>query len=172
MKTENYIIREAQIADAEELVAYVKHLSEEPDLDIALGPGEFNLSTYEEEMILTEYAISDNSIFLVAEAEGKIVGALNCKGGVRKATRHSVILGISIFQDWRGRGIGDALMAEAIEWARGTGIVKRIELSVYARNERAIHLYEKHGFEVEGRRKRSVCRKGEYEDDLIMALIL
>jgi ribosomal protein S18 acetylase RimI-like enzyme len=172
MRRNNYIIRDAQVADAEKLVAYVNHLSEEPDLDIPLGPGEFNLSTYEEEMILTEYAFSDNSLFLVAEAEGRIVGALNCKGGLRRATRHAVILGISIDKDWRGQGIGNALIAEAIEWAKGTGIVKRIELSVYARNETAIHLYEKHGFEIEGRRKRSICRNGEYEDDLIMALIL
>jgi len=69
-------------------------------------------------------------------------------------------------------GSASALTAPAIEWAKGTGIVTRIELAVYARNAAAIHLYEKFGFEIEGRRRRAVYQNGEYVDDLIMALLL
>jgi len=88
------------------------------------------------------------------------------------ATRHAVSLGISIDRDWRNRGIGNALMAGALEWARKTDIVKRIQLTVYAHNSAAIHLYEKFGFEVEGRRLGAVYQGGKYLDDLVMALML
>lgn len=167
------VIREARPSDAEQLVAYVQRLSQEPEANITLSPGEFTLTVAEEEEILTKYALSDNSVYLVAEIGEKIVGILNCKGSTRQATRHSVILGgMAVDQVWRGKGIGSQLMARTIEWAKGTGIVSRIELFVFERNEAAIHLYRKFGFVVEGRRRKAIFRDGEYLDDLIMALLL
>jgi RimJ/RimL family protein N-acetyltransferase len=165
-------IEEADPSDAEDLINYIEQLILEPDINIPLAPGEFNLGVYEEEIILAEYAESDNSIFLIARADRQIVGALNCKGGTGKALRHTVTLGISVHREWRESGVGTALMERAVEWARNSGIVNRIELSVYTRNNTAIHLYEKFGFQMEGCRKRAVCHNGEYMDDLIMALLL
>jgi len=165
-------IREAEPRDAEQLIAHVERLAEESNADIPLAPGEFNLTAEEEREILTGYAGSRNSLFLVAELESQIVGALTCKGGTRQATRHSATLGISVHKGWRGKRIGTALMARAIEWATSTGVVTRIELKVLARNKIATHLYEKSGFQIEGRRRRAIHHNGEYVDDLIMALLL
>jgi RimJ/RimL family protein N-acetyltransferase len=165
-------IREAQPSDAKQLIAYVQRLAEEPDVDIPLAPGEFNLTVEEEKQILADRMASDNSIMLVAEVGGQIVGQLGCKGGKRKATRHVVTLGMSVHRGWRNQGIGSALMARAIEWAKSTRLVTRIELNVFVRNEMAIHLYEKFGFQVEGRRRRAVYLDGEFVDDYIMALLL
>lgn len=163
------LIREAKPSDAEQLIAYVQRLSEEPESSIELSPGEFTLTAPEEEEILSEYARSDNSLYLVAESGGKIVGALNCKGSQRQAIRHTVVLGMSVDRAWRGQGIGCQLLRRAIEWAEATGIVSRIELLVLERNEAAIHLYRKFGFVVEGRRRKAIFRDGRYLDDLMMA---
>ena len=165
-------VREAQPADAEQLIAYVQRLVDEPGINIVVAPGEFTLTVEEERKVLAECAAADNSVFLVAEAGEKIVGTLNCKGGSRRAIRHAAVLGMSVDREWRNQGVGQLLMARAIEWARGTGIVSRIELAVFARNEMAIHLYRKFGFEVEGRRRKAVCRDGEHLDDYIMSLLL
>lgn len=162
-------IRAAEPRDAEQMIRFAQRLSEETDIDIALVPGEFSLTVKQEEQIILDYAASENSAFFVAEADGGIVGLLNCLGGRRDARRHITSLGVSVRRDWRNRGVGDALMQHAIRWALGTGIVKRIELSVFERNQVAIHLYQKHGFVVEGHRKQSVFRNGEYIDDLMMA---
>ncbi len=167
-----FTIEEARPSDAGDLIEYVEQLVMEPDINIPLAPGEFNIGIHEEEIILADYAESDNSLFLIARADGRIVGALNCRGGRGKALRHTATLGVSVHKDWRDSGIGTALMEMAIEWARNTNIVKRIELTVYARNERAIHLYEKLGFQLEGCRRKAVCHNGEHIDDLIMALLL
>ena len=63
-------------------------------------------------------------------------------------------------------------MEAALRWARAGGILKRIELKVYARNTAAIHLYQKYGFEIEGTRRRAIFQGGQYLDDLIMSLLL
>ena len=168
----NLIIREAEPSDAEQIIAYVRRLSEEPHSNIEISPGEFTHTVEEEAGFLAEFAQSENSIFLVAEVEGQIVGILNCKGSNRAAIRHAVMLGMSVDKDWRGQGIGSELMAQAITWAKSTNIVSRIELAVFERNEKAIRLYHKFGFEIEGKRRKVGFRDGEYHDGLIMALLL
>ena len=166
------VIREAQPSDAAQIIAYMNRLSEEPNSNIEISPGEFTRTVEEEAGFLAEFAQPKNSIFLVAEAEGQIVGMLNCKGSNRVAIRHAVALGMSVDQDWRRQGIGSQLMAQAIAWAKSTGIISRIELAVFERNEKAIRLYQKFGFEIEGKRRKAVFRDGEYLDGLIMALLL
>jgi RimJ/RimL family protein N-acetyltransferase len=166
-------IREALPSDAEKIIQYVQRLSEEPVSNIVIEPGEFNHTVAEEEKILSEFAASASSVFLVAEVAEKIVGLLNCRGkNDRKAIRHVVTLGMSVDQDWRGQGIGTLLMANAIKWAKGTGFIKRIELLVFERNKVAIHLYKKFGFEIEGKHRKAIFRDGVYLDNLTMALLL
>jgi RimJ/RimL family protein N-acetyltransferase len=165
-------IREAAAADAGQLIALVQRISSEPDVDIAISPGEFNLTAEAEQEILAEYARSENSIYLVAEVGDRIVGILSLKGGNRTATRHAALISISVDKDWRNQGVGSQLMAQAIQWAHDTGILSRLELLVFASNEMAIHLYQKFGFIVEGRCRRAIFRNGEYLDNLLMALLL
>jgi RimJ/RimL family protein N-acetyltransferase len=169
--TAGVVIREAEPADAEAMLAFVEEIAAE-NVDIPLRPGELGLTVEQERRVLADYAAADNALFLVAEADGRIVGQLDVKGGTRRRLRHAGMLGMSVHRDWRNRGIGRALLAHAIDWARGTGVVTRIELIVYARNARAIHLYASMGFTLEGRRRRSIHHDGEYLDDLIMALLL
>lgn len=168
----NVTIREARVDDAEALIPYVQRLAAEPDIDLLLQPGEFDLTVEEEQQILADYAAAENSIYLVAEVEGQIVGSLNCQGSHRRAARHVVMLGMSVAREWRGQGIGTRLLEHALQWARETGIVTRIELFVFARNTGAIRLYERFGFVIEGRRRRSVYKDDQYMDDLLMALLL
>ncbi|MDQ3929987.1 MAG: GNAT family N-acetyltransferase [Chloroflexota bacterium] len=165
------VIREARPDDAAQMIAHMQTLAEEPDSMIVTGPGEFTLTVEEERAILEADAKSDNSVFMVAEANGQIIGLLDCSGGKRKANRHSTYLGISIRKEWRGQGVGTALMVAAIEWARGTGIITRMELEVFAHNARAIHVYEKCGFQVEGTRRKAFYRDGQYIDSITMALL-
>jgi RimJ/RimL family protein N-acetyltransferase len=165
-------IREAQPTDADQLISMLKDLSEEPGLYIALSPGEVTLTVEQEQKIIEEYRTSDNSVLLVAESQGQVIGVLTCKGGTRRLTRHAATLGMSVHKQWRNKGVGGLLLERVIAWAKSTGVVSRIELFVFARNEMAVHLYEKYGFVPEGRRRRAICRDGEYFDDLIMALLL
>jgi RimJ/RimL family protein N-acetyltransferase len=165
------IIREAVPADAGAAIQHVKRLAEEPGINILLAPGEFDLTVEQEEAFIEEAAASGNSLFLVAELEGKLVGVLTCMGGKRQGNRHAGHLGVSVAAGHRGQGIGTALLERAVEWARANPVVRRVELHVFERNAAARRLYERMGFEVEGRRRRAAFRDGEYLDDYVMALL-
>jgi putative acetyltransferase len=55
------------------------------------------------------------------------------------------------------------------DYADQWGHILRIELTVFADNARAIALYERFGFEHEGRHKGYALRNGQYSDVLCMA---
>jgi ribosomal protein S18 acetylase RimI-like enzyme len=81
-------------------------------------------------------------------------------------------LGMLVAREWRGRGVGSALVAAAIESARERGLHK-LTLSVFAHNQPAIALYEKFGFVEEGRRAKHFRRaNGELWDSLELGLLL
>ena len=81
-------------------------------------------------------------------------------------------IGMIVASEWRGRGVGSALIEAAIEWARANGLHK-LTLTVFPDNERAIALYEKFGFLEEGRHPKQVRRRsGELRDVIDMGLLL
>ncbi|MCL4803022.1 MAG: GNAT family N-acetyltransferase [Anaerolineae bacterium] len=168
----SYIIREAQPEDAAAIITYFRHIFAEPGINLITEVDEFSPTVESESRIIRDMGRAENSLFLVAESDGRIIGQLTLEGGRRRNVRHMATLGITVAEDWRDQGIGRQLMERAIHWARDGGIIRRIELHVFARNERAIHLYEKCGFVTEGRRRRAVIRDGEYLDDLVMGLLL
>lgn len=165
------VIREAVVADAEALIAFRQVITNEADNNIVWEPGEFNRTVEEEARLVDEVTASDNSIMLVAEVDGRIIGMLGCHGGKRRAHRHNAGLGVTLLKEYRGQGIGTLLMERVIEWAKGTGVLTRMELEVYPHNARAIHVYEKCGFVVEGVRRNAYLKSGKYTDAVLMALL-
>jgi RimJ/RimL family protein N-acetyltransferase len=105
---------------------------------------------------------------LVAFADGEVVGLLHVDPGPFGSGE----LGMLVAADWRGRGVGSALVAAAIDWAREHGLHK-LALSVFPHNEAAIALYRKFGFVEEGRRAKHIRRSsGELWDIVDMGLLL
>jgi len=109
---------------------------------------------------------ADGSV--VAVADGQIVGMLHIE-----ASRHGFgELGMLVDRDWRGRGVGSALVQAAIGRARGRGLHK-LCLEVFAHNTAAIALYRKSGFVEEGRRTGQYRRaSGELWDSIVMGMAL
>ena len=165
-------IRTAEVEDAAQIIALIETLAAEAGISIALGPGEFRFTLEQEQEFINETNHRGNSLLLLAEADGQVVGVLTLIGGRRQSQRHSADLGISIAQNWRDQGIGRRLMSAAIDRARAGGVLKRIELFVFVRNKSALHLYESLGFVIEGRRRMAVFRDSEFHDDYLMALLL
>lgn len=166
-------VREASPTDAAAFLALIHSIvAEYPGIDMPFAPDEYTLPEQNAANWMENVAAADNAIFLLAEADDQLIGSLICQGGRLRADRHSASLSIYVRKDWRNQGVGQALMRQALDWASATGIIERIHLEVYARNQRGIHLYEKFGFEVEGRQRRAYYQGGEYIDMLMMARLL
>ena len=103
----------------------------------------------------------------VALARGEVVGLLF----VLESFGFGEI-GMMVAADRRGRGVGTALVAAAVEWARARGLHK-LTLSVFPHNDAAIALYRKFGFVEEGRRIQHIRRANDELWDLVeMGLLL
>lgn len=104
----------------------------------------------------------------VAVSGPEIVGSLHVE-----LSRHGFgEIGMAVAREWRRRGVGSALLAAAIPWARERGLHK-LSLGVFAHNAGAIALYRKFGFVEEGRRVKHYRRaSGELWDAIEMGLLL
>lgn len=87
------------------------------------------------------------------------------------ARAHTAVLGLGVLADFRGRGIGTALLRATLERARAAGLT-RIELTVRKNNQRVVPLYERFGFMHEGIQRNAICVDGAYEDLVCMGLLL
>jgi putative acetyltransferase len=101
--------------------------------------------------------------------EAGVVGSLSVEASARFRRRHVGVIGMSVHREWRGRGVGTALMAAAVPLAENWLGLSRLELTVYVDNAAAIALYRKFGFEVEGTMRRYALRDGQYVDSHAMA---
>lgn len=108
---------------------------------------------------------------IVALTGDRVIGSLGIRRDEHPVTRHVATLGMHVVADWRGRGVGAALMTEALRWARWAA-VEKIELSVYPDNEAAVALYRGFGFVEEGTLQKHSKKSFGYADEVLMGLWL
>jgi len=109
-----------------------------------------------------------SSFLYIVEDNGKLVGFLSAKRGQVNRIKHSAYIVIGIIKNYTGKGIGRRLFNELDNWATDNGVT-RLELTVMRHNERAISLYKKMGYKVEGVKEKSVVVDGDYIDEYYMA---
>lgn len=160
-------IREANINDTQNLINLkLNYLKDSKTIPLNLD--EYP-NDYDNEYHLIETLNEQgNSILLVAELDGKLVGNLDIFGNQRQRLFHTGNLGLGIHIDYQNKGIGSQLMAAALEWAQANNFLKIITLDVYATNDPAIHMYKKLGFEESGRIKNFFYQDNTYIDKISM----
>lgn len=161
----NLSIRDACIEDAAILAAAERATAKTPGLLVS-QPSELIPESFEKKIV----EVSKLGRYIVAEEDGKIAGHALLDTMPLQAISHVFRLTIVVHPEFQNQGIGEALMRDLMDWAKRTSRVGKIELLVRATNERAIRLYSKLGFVVEGRfRKRVRLSNGEFVDDIAMA---
>lgn len=166
------LIREAEVEDAVALVSFLNRVSVETDFTSLDGDG-ILLTSEEMAIFLNKQASWDNQITLLAFLNDKIAGIVNITADQRKRVRHIGDLFIVIGKKYWNNGLGSLLLEEVVEWAQASGILRRLQLTVQTRNLAAVHLYQKHGFVIEGRQERGAyIEEGEFIDVYLMGRLI
>lgn len=160
-------IRNAELVDAERVRDFFRAVAagtemiltcedEVPDLD---GERKF----------IGDHFDNPGKLCLLAEADGQIISCAGLAAHPRRRARHTAELGISVSADWRGRGVGRAMMECLLNWALTHPMIEKVCLSVWSINAVAIALYRSLGFIEEGRRIGQVrFAPGRAADEVMM----
>lgn len=108
------------------------------------------------------------SATLVASENGHMLGYITIVFPMLRKFRNNAYIVLAVDADARGKGIGSKLITAAEEKARSLKRY-RIELEVFAKNSRAVALYERLGYVIEGRKKNAIRDESGTDDILFMA---
>ncbi|WP_260631635.1 GNAT family N-acetyltransferase [Neobacillus niacini] len=130
--------------------------------------GEAYIDETDFKKIIKEDSERVHNLFLVAEVHDRIVGFSRCEGNQLTRTSHKVEFGVCVLKEFWGYGIGKKFLEESVQWADANGI-KKMNLNVLETNDKAIKLYQKYGFEVEGILKKDKrLSDGNYYNTVLM----
>ncbi len=118
-------------------------------------------------------AASPHDFTLGAYREGELVGMVGFFREQREKMRHKgTIWGMFVPSEVQGKGIGRALLTEAVERARLVPGLEQVGLAVVTPNRRARGLYASLGFETYGVEPNALIVDGEHLDEEFMVLRL
>lgn len=137
-------IEPARPEDAEALLAYLKQIGGESD-NLTFGAEGLPLTAEQERAHLQSVLDSEDDTQLIVKQGGAIIADASMQR-FRRRMSHRAEIGISVAKDYWGMGIGSALMAALLSFAKERGI-RQLNLEVRSDNERAIRLYQKFGFQ-------------------------
>lgn len=133
-------------------------------------PDERMTTVEQQRNMVSHFIHSENSTIILAVVDDQLVGHITVVGGNTNRIKHRAHIVVGILEKFSGQGIGRKLFEHVEHW-RKTTCVTRLELTVMANNERAIALYEKVGFRVEGIKEQSIKKNNEYIDEYYMAKV-
>ncbi len=108
---------------------------------------------------------------LVAVDGSALVGYITIVFGKFRKVGETAYIVVGVRASHRGKGIGTTLLTEAEKFARSHKM-HRMELEVFEGNEGAVRLYEKLGYQIEGRRREAVKTQNGYSDIIWMGKLL
>ena len=134
------------------------------------GPGERNFSVEDTEKLIRVLNREEHAL-AVAVLNEQIVGYIILRGETVPRVKHRAAIVIGVHEAARGKGVGQALFAFIHKQAEERGL-HRLELTVMAHNETALHVYQKMGYVIEGKRTHSLVVDGEFVDEFALAKII
>jgi len=164
----SFTIRPATPTDRDGIVAVHKAAA-------GVMPGALARSPEEITPDYGDYALAADICLVAVEPDGTVVGEIHAKRETIALFAH--VLGgltVAVHPQRQGQGIGSKLFEALFAWARvQQPAILRIELAAGGGNPGAVRLYERLGFQHEGRQvARGRLPDGRFEDDILMGMLL
>ena len=154
------VFRSAEKEDAEMLLPYLKRVCGETRFLLREADECKDMTIEQEEAFINSHVENEKTCLILAELDGEYVGnaSFDVAGGSRRNS-HRADIGIALYLDYTGMGIGKRLFALILETIEKCGF-ETAELTVVEGNNRAIHMYESFGFVEVGR----IPKANKYDD--------
>lgn len=163
-------LRHLEETDAEASLRYLEAVASETDY-LSFGPGEFDTSVDQQAGYLRGLQSGAAGLIVAAVVDGEIAGLASIRRTPRSRIRHVGELGVSVRMRFWGAGVAQPLCQYAFGEAVAIGVTK-IELRVRQDNLRAIKLYRKLGFEIEGSPRSAFFAGGRFYDEYFMGKVV
>jgi len=142
--------------------------------EISLHYGELgmpeNLDRLQRRFEAGEFDTTDRSLLLVIETEGTLIGTMQLKNTENLPSR-SATFGIMIGDPaYLDRGYGTEASTLLLDYVFAVLGYHKINLDLFEYNARALAMYEKLGFVLEGRRRENHWSRGRFWDDILMGV--
>lgn len=106
---------------------------------------------------------------IIEELDNRYVGMIGILYHERKKVKHvAEIIDFYVQEEYRGKGLGKKLMKKALDEITRKEYIKKIKLTVTVKQQSAIELYKKFGFEEVGKLKDEIINENESIHVLIM----
>ena len=138
-------IGRATSEDAAAMIDFLKLVGGETNY-LSFGSDGLPITVEDEAAYLAGYENSQDTVMLVAKECGKLVGNATLNRLPRRMN-HRGELSIAVAKSHWNRGIGSQLLDMLVKFGRESGL-ELLELTVRSDHARAIHLYQKFGFET------------------------
>jgi RimJ/RimL family protein N-acetyltransferase len=112
----------------------------------------------------------DSEIFAIETLDGTLIGNIELFDfhHIHRQAELGVVLGEKAY--W-GQGYGSDAIRALLRFGFQELNLHRVQLRVYEDNERGIRAYQKCGFQLEGRLREAIYRRGRYYDLLMMGIL-
>lgn len=163
------IIRSAVAGDAQGTLSLYQSVIEEGRFTL-VESDELERDEAQEGKAIQSELDHPGSLRLVAILDDAVVGMLRVRAGDIKRTAHfGDVDSVWVHHQCRGQGIGGALMQVLLDWAESNPKIEKLGLFVFSTSEGAIRLYQRYGFQIEGRAAHDIkFGPGDYADTVIM----
>ncbi len=163
-------IDKAYPSDALEIVNFLNKVAGQTDF-LTFALNSFPFSVEEEKNIIKECLDTNNCLMLLGKINKEVVSQLFLQRSSQQRLLHNGDIAISVCESYWGNSIAQNILLLAIKWAKDHAITK-LQLQVRTDNKKAIYLYQKLGFCIEGTITRAIKINDTYFSDYIMGLSL
>lgn len=165
-----YIIRTIEASDAKAFINLQEEIFHETEFMYNV-PNELELTVQQLRKDLINWKKLKSRTILVCILDGAFAGYAVIHGYKYSKAKHVASVHLAVKEAYHRQGIGKTLMEEVENWSKEREITK-LELSVMAHNNNALQLFEKIGFQHEGKRLQSILLNNALIDECVMGKII
>lgn len=168
--TQTSIIRPIETEDARSFIRLQEQIYAQSEFEY-YEPNVQHLTVQIIRKQMAEWRKFKQQTILLCIVNGEFAGYSRITGYKEQRLQHGATIRIGVLKKYANNGIGTALVESSIKWAQQNDI-ERLEAIIMAHNTKAISLFEKQGFTVEGKKVHSVKIDNEYYDEFIYSKLV